>query len=92
MILLKVLIDYIIVPGLTWVSVLLAAYDWIGRSRDVDKSLWGGFLLLTIVAAYAYQAGYKGLYLAGRKVYFYVVFIAPIFVGLVGLTVGLFFR
>jgi NO-binding membrane sensor protein with MHYT domain len=92
MTLLKILIDYIIVPGLTWISVLLAAFDWIGRTRDLEKSLWGGALLLTLVAAYAYQAGYKGLYLAGRKRYFYIVFIAPIVVGIAGLFVGLSFR
>lgn len=68
---------------------LLGGLDWIGRTSDVSRSLLGGSVLLFIVAAYAYQTGYKGFYRVGRKGYFYTVFIAPIVLGAVGLLVGL---
>ena len=68
---------------------LLGGLDWIGRTSEVNRSLFGGTVMLLIVAAYAYQTGYKGFYRAGRKGYFYMAFIAPIVVGIVGLLAGL---
>lgn len=68
---------------------LLGGFDWIGRTSEVNRSLLGGAVLLLIVSAYAYQTGYRGFYRADRKGYFYVVFIAPILVGAVGLLAGL---
>lgn len=70
---------------------LLGGFDWIGRTSEVNRSLFGGVVMLLIVSAYAYQTGYKGFYRAGRKGYFYAVFIAPIVVGLLGLLTGTIF-
>lgn len=88
---LKFLIDYIIAPGGAWTLSLLAGFDWIARTPEANRSLLGGVVLLLIVSVYAYQSGYKGLYRAGRKRYFFVVFIAPIVVGTLGLLAGLVF-
>lgn len=67
---------------------LLGGFDWVGRTSEVSQSLFGGIVMLLIVSTYAYQTGYKGSYCAGRKGYFYVVFIAPIVVGALGLLAG----
>lgn len=86
---LKFFIDYIAAPGMAWAASLLAGLDWIGRTSEVNRSLFGGVVMLLIVAAMAYQTGYKGFYRVGRKGYFYAVFIAPIVVGAIGLLTGL---
>lgn len=86
---LKFFIDYIAAPGMAWAMSLLGGLDWIGRTSEVNRSLFGGVVMLLIVFAYAYQTGYKGFYRVGRKVYFYVVFVAPMVVGTVGLLAGL---
>lgn len=86
---LKFFIDYIAAPGMAWAASLLAGFDWIGRTSEVNRSLFGGVVMLLIVSAMAYQTGYKGFYRAGGKGYFYVVFIAPIVVGSIGLLIGL---
>jgi hypothetical protein len=86
---LKIFIDYIAVPGTAWAMSLLGGLDWIGRTSEVNRSLSGGVVMLLMVSAYAYQTGYRGFYRAGRKGYFYVVFIAPIVVGAMGLLAGL---
>ena len=86
---LKIFIDYVVAPGLTWVTAIYAALDWVGRTQEINRSLLAGALMLLILAAMAYQTGYKGFYRAGRKGYFYVVFIAPIAVGALGLLTRL---
>jgi hypothetical protein len=84
-----VLLDFVISPGLTWLIALLGGFDWLGRPvGEVGRSLLGGVVMMVMVSAYAYQTGYKGFYPVGRKLYFYVVFIAPIVVGAAGLLVG----
>lgn len=88
---LKFFIDYVVAPGLTWVTAIYAALDWIGRTQEVNRSLLAGALMLLIVSALAYQTGYKGSYRVGRKGYFYTVFVAPIVLGAIGLLVGLMF-
>ena len=88
---LKRTFKYFIIPGAAWTMSLLGGLDWIGRTAEVNHSLFGGTVMLLIVAAYAYQTGYKGFYRAGRKGYFYVAFIAPIAVGAMGLLAGLMF-
>lgn len=85
---LKVLIDYIVAPGGAWAMSLLGGFDWVGRTSEVNRSLFGGVVMLLIVSAYAYQTGYKGFYRTGRKAYFYSVFIAPIVVGATGILIG----
>ena len=86
---LKKFFMYFLIPGATWVMSLFGGLDWIGRMTQVNRSLLAGLGMLLLVAAYAYQSGYKGFYRVGRKRYFFVVFIAPIIVGAVGLLVGL---
>jgi ACR3 family arsenite efflux pump ArsB len=86
---LKFFIDYVVAPGLTWITAIYAALDWVGRTQEVGRSLLAGALMLLLLSAYAYQTGYRGFYRADRKGYFYVVFIAPILVGAVGLLAGL---
>lgn len=87
---LKVLIDFMIVPVMAWIPCLYAAFDWTDRpSYVVSHSLRAGAILLAIVAAMAYQTGYKGFYRSGRKNYFFVVFITPMLVGTAGLVTGM---
>jgi hypothetical protein len=84
----KFFIYYIAAPGMAWTLSLLGGLDWISRTSEVDQSLFGGLVLLLLVAAFAYQTGYRGSYRSGRKRYFLMVFIAPIIVGAIGLLVG----
>jgi hypothetical protein len=86
---LTILIDFIIAPGLTWTLSLLAGFGWVGRTSQLPRSLLAGLIMLFIVSVYALQTGYQGYYQSGRKTYFYIVFIAPIIVGIVGIVVGL---
>lgn len=88
---LRVVLDYLLVPGLTWAASVLAGFAWISQEIDISRVLFKGFLSLLVVAALSFQTGYKGYWKAGRKYYFFVVFIAPIVVGTLGLLAGLVF-
>ncbi len=63
----KFFIYYVAAPGMAWTLSLLGGFDWIRRTSEMDRSLFGGAVLLLLVAAFAYQTGYKGTYRAGRK-------------------------
>ena len=89
----KWLLEYLISPGLTCGLSLLAGLDWTSRASDkINMSVLLMSPMLLIVAAYAYETGYKGFWKAGRKRYFYIVFILPIVVSMLCMVAGLVFR
>ena len=90
---LKKFFTYFMIPASTWSLSFLAGLDWMNRApADVNRSVMLMSPMLLILAAYAYETGYKGFWKAGRKRYFYIVFILPIVVSalcmLAGLIVG----
>lgn len=82
-------VKYIAVPSISWCGSLLAGFGWIRCVPGaVSGSLIGGVSGLLVVAVAAYQIGYQGAYREGGKRYFFVVFVAPIAIGIIGLSIG----
>lgn len=87
---LRLALDYFFVPALMWAGCSLAGFQWRGHGANLTQALFTGFVMLIVLVALCYQTGYMGYYKAGRKAYFYTVFIAPVVVGAAGLLIGLF--
>lgn len=89
---LKKFFIYFVIPASAWGGGLFVGLDWMNRApADVGKSVLLMSPTLLILAAYAYETGYKGFWKAGRKRYFYIVFILPILVSISCMLVGLIF-
>lgn len=87
---LSLLLDYLLAPSVMWCASLLSGFEWLADSPpSIASRLGGGAAGMLVVVAMAYQIGFLGAYREGRKRYFYVVFVVPVFVGLLGLTIGL---
>lgn len=81
------MLDYFLIPVVMLGICLMVGLWWVrGNPREWLVAVF--FLLLA--SAYAYERGYKRCYRYGQKKYFYVVFIAPICVALLGFIYGFF--
>ena len=76
-------------PSGTWAVCLLGGFAWMNQKLSFGGAIFTGVCLLVLTAASAYQTGYKGFFVAGRKTYFALVFAAPALVCILGLVVGL---
>ncbi|HEX8980895.1 MAG TPA: hypothetical protein VF811_14400 [Parasulfuritortus sp.] len=89
--LLSILADYVLIPIIIWGVALHNGFSWIDYLyKSKINLLVGNFLGFTMILAASYKMGYLGYYKSGRKNYFYIVFISPTIIGLVGLTIGFF--
>lgn len=88
---LRVLLDYLLVPGLILPASLLAALWWTNKFAGTLSPVRGFLAALwavLVIAALTYQTGFKGYYKSGRKEYFYVVFAAPLLLAIMGVLYG----
>lgn len=75
-------------------SLLLTLGCWIWWKSDVPLS--NGIVLATtsllVHSAMTYETGYKKTFCEGRRRYFYLVWVVPIMLSLIGFIGGLFYR
>ena len=85
--------DYLLIPFMIlWASIMMGGLWWstwtISDDPDPRVRLGQAIFVLLALDAFVYESGYKRYYRAGRKRYFYVVYIAPVCFALVGFVYG----
>ena len=80
------ILDYIFNP-LFVVAVSVMIGGWSGAGTGVNVA--GATASLILILIYAYKKGYQDGYKRGRKRYFYVVYVAPITLGILGYLYGI---
>lgn len=85
---LRFVMDFVLVPLLTWVLAMMAGFAWIDRPINEPSRIFWAAVLLAVVTAFGYVQGYQGYWKAGRKRYFLAVFVLPITIAAIGLIYG----
>lgn len=88
--LLVMFVDFLSIAG----SLLLMLGCWIWWRSDVlliEGLMWASISLLMHLIM-AYETGYKLFFCDGQKRYFYLVWLVPVLLSVVGFIGGLFYR
>lgn len=84
------IVAYGVFPLLIWAICLNSAFWWSSEwsPKVTQQRAIGAAALLLIAMASAHDRGYKKWFKYGEKKYFYIVYVVPISIGVVGFLYG----